>query len=121
MKRNPLIVTGAAAAVALGAGVAATVALSGTESTVELDQQSVVAVDGQSALDGGIVAGRIQSKYHPLPWVGRHLDAVDCPGPLKATKGVSMTCAAEADGRSIKIPVTVDRVQGTSVTWSFER
>ncbi|MFJ9147600.1 hypothetical protein ACIRP7_05890 [Streptomyces sp. NPDC102270] len=50
-------------AAVLGAGTAATHALSGTTSTTGLDQQSTVTVDGQKALAAKLVVGRIQSRY----------------------------------------------------------
>ncbi|MFD7283375.1 hypothetical protein ACFV80_41895 [Streptomyces sp. NPDC059862] len=60
------IVGGATVVVAVGA--VGTHLLSGTESTTGLDAHTTVTVDGHKALSGTIVAGRAQSKYHPLPW-----------------------------------------------------
>ncbi|MBV7694424.1 hypothetical protein [Streptomyces sp. TRM70350] len=67
------LVGGATAGVALGA--VGTYILSGTESTTRLDDTSTVSVDGHKSLSGRIIAGRAQSKYHPLPWVGTKVTA----------------------------------------------
>ncbi|MGW0706182.1 DUF4333 domain-containing protein [Streptomyces sp. NPDC002643] len=121
MERKPLIITGAAiAAVAVGGG-ALTYALSGTESTTGLDEYNTVKVDGAKALNGNIVAGRTESKYSPLPWVGTDLSDVKCPA-LKAESGTEITCTAKGgDGEALSIPVTVVKASDTKVTWKFER
>ncbi|MGW1022945.1 DUF4333 domain-containing protein [Streptomyces sp. NPDC002577] len=121
MQRKHLVTTGIAAAVVLGATTAATYALGGTESTTQLDSYSTVTVDGQKALAKNIVAGRIESKYHPLPWIGSKVTGVSCPTGLKAVTGTAMTCTAKGDGKQVEIPVSVVRAGGTSVTWKFER
>ncbi|MEU6252733.1 DUF4333 domain-containing protein [Streptomyces sp. NPDC047043] len=111
---------GATALVALGG--LGTYLLSGTESTTELDQYSSVTVDGHKALSGNIVAGRAESKYHPLPWVGKKVSGVTCPTGLKAVAGATITCTGRStDGRSVDIPVSVVKATGSSVTWKFER
>lgn len=95
--------------------------LSGTESTTGLDATSTVLVDGHRALAPNIVTGRIESKYHPLPWVGRKV-SVSCPTGLKAVAGATVTCVGEeGGGRSVDIPVSVVRAGADSVTWKFER
>ncbi|MDX3641895.1 hypothetical protein [Streptomyces sp. MB09-02B] len=121
MERRPLLITGAAlAAVAVGGG-ALTYAVSGTESTTGLDKFTTVTVDGQKALSGNIVAGRTQSKYSPLPWIGDEASVLKCPD-LKAVAGTEVTCAAkDGDGKDLSIPVTVVRADASSVTWKFER
>lgn len=113
-------VLGAAAVAGLGAFVTHTVA--GTESTTALDAHDTVTVDGHKALAGGIVAGRTQSKYHPLPWVGTVVTGVTCPTGLKAVAGANVTCTGEgSDGKTVDIPVTVVKATESSVTWTFER
>ncbi|MFF4249953.1 DUF4333 domain-containing protein [Streptomyces sp. NPDC001663] len=113
-------VGGATALVALGG--LGTYLLSGTESTSELDRYSSVQVDGHKALSGKIVAGRAESKYHPLPWVGKKVSGVTCPTGLKAVAGATITCTGKStDGRSVDIPVSVVKATGSSVTWKFER
>ncbi|MEH0416974.1 DUF4333 domain-containing protein [Streptomyces sp. B21-083] len=122
MQRKALIsvIGGATAAVAL-AGVG-THLLAGTESTTSLDKYTAVTVDGHRALSGGIVAGRAQSKFHPLPWVGTKVSQVSCPTGLKAVAGASITCTGHTGkGKDIDIPVTVVKATNTSVTWKFER
>ncbi|BBC38940.1 hypothetical protein SGFS_102340 [Streptomyces graminofaciens] len=121
MERRPLIITGVAvAAVAVGGG-ALTYAMSGTESTTGLDRFSSVSVGGAPGLSGNILAGRIESKYSPLPWIGRDLSGTTCPG-LKAVAGAKVTCTAEGDdGKDFSIPVTVVKADASSVTWKFER
>ncbi|MER7408486.1 hypothetical protein ABT373_40160 [Streptomyces sp. NPDC000070] len=116
MWRKPLIITGIAAAV-LGAG---TYAMSGTESTTGLDSHTAVTVDGHKALSGVIVGLRTQGKYHPLPWVGSEVSGVGCPD-LKAVAGTKVTCTGKADGKQIKIPVSVVKAGDKSITWKFER
>ncbi|QKZ16001.1 DUF4333 domain-containing protein [Streptomyces chartreusis] len=114
------LVGGATAVVALG-GVG-TYLLSGTESTTSLDENSTVKVGGYKALSAGIVAGRTQSKYHPLPWVGEKVSDVSCPTGLKAVAGGSITCTGkDSSGDPVRIPVSVVTVAGDSVTWKFER
>lgn len=114
------LVGGAAAVVALGG--LGTYLLSGTESTTHLDSYSTVKVDGHKALAARIVSGRTESKYHPLPWVGRKVSGVTCPSGLKAVAGASITCTGKTgDGKSIDIPVSVVKATATSVTWKFER
>ncbi|TPQ23679.1 DUF4333 domain-containing protein [Streptomyces sporangiiformans] len=114
------IVGGATAVLAIG-GVG-TYLLSGTESTSELDEHTTVTVGGQKALAGDIVAGRAQSKYHPLPWVGDKVSAVTCPTGLKAVAGATLTCTGKNnDGKNVDIPVTVVKATSDSVTWKFER
>ncbi|MGI5459851.1 DUF4333 domain-containing protein [Streptomyces sp. CA-249302] len=113
-------VGGATAVVALGG--LGTYLLSGTESTSELDHYSTAEVDGHKALAARIVEGRTQSKYHPLPWVGRKVTDVSCPTGLKAVAGASVTCVGRTgDGKSVTIPVSVVKATDSSVTWKFER
>lgn len=113
------VIAGAAAVFVLG-GIL-TRAVSGTESTTELDEFDTVLVDGHKALAPNIVAGRTQSKYHPLPWVGVRVD-VSCPAGLKNIVGASVTCTGKrSDGTTVDIPVTVTRVAGARITWKFTR
>ncbi|MFF4501220.1 DUF4333 domain-containing protein [Streptomyces sp. NPDC001401] len=113
-------VGGATAVVALGG--LGTYLLSGTESTSELDAYSTVKVDGHKALAARIVAGRTESKYHPLPWVGKKVSGVTCPTGLKAVAGASITCTGKTGGgRSVDIRVSVVKSTSDSVTWKFER
>ncbi|MFF3849075.1 DUF4333 domain-containing protein [Streptomyces sp. NPDC002328] len=114
------VVGGVAAIVAVGA--LGTHLLSGTESTTELDGLSTVTVGGHKALAANIAAGRIQSKFHPLPWIGDKLTDVTCPTGLKAVAGATLTCVGKTgDGARVDIPVTVVKATGDSVTWKFER
>ncbi|WP_060882430.1 hypothetical protein [Streptomyces caniscabiei] len=121
MERKPLLVAGAAvAAVAVGGG-ALTYAFSGTESTTGLDRFNTVTVDGQKALSGNIVAGRTESKYSPLPWIGGETPGLTCPD-LKVVAGTEVTCTGrDGDGKDISVPVTVVKADASSVTWKFER
>lgn len=114
---------GAGAVLALVAsGIVLTHAIGGTTSTTTLDQFSTVKVDGKPALSGSIVAGRIMSKYHPLPWVGSKLSDASCPTGLEARVGASITCTgSSASGARITIPVHVTAISGDAVTWSFDR
>ncbi|MCW8378897.1 DUF4333 domain-containing protein [Streptomyces justiciae] len=114
------VVGGAAATLALGG--LGTYLLSGTESTSTLDTYSTATVDGHKALKSTIVAGRTQSRYHPLPWVGDKVSGVTCPTGLKAVAGASITCTGKkSDGSTVDIPVTVVKATASSVTWKFER
>jgi hypothetical protein len=114
------VIGGAAAAVALGA--LGTHLLSGTQSTTELDAHSTVSVDGHKALSADIVAGRAQSRYHPLPWVGDNVSGVTCPTGLKAVAGATVTCTGhKSDGTTVDIPVRVVKASADSVTWKFDR
>jgi Domain of unknown function (DUF4333) len=114
------VVGGVTAVVALGA--VGTHLLSGTESTTVLDNTSTVTMDGHKALSGRLVAGRAQSKYHPLPWVGTKVSGVTCPTGLEAVAGATITCAGKkSDGDTLDIPVTVVKATASSVTWKFER
>lgn len=113
------VVAGAAAVLVVGGLL--TRAVSGTESTTELDAYATVWVDGHKALAPAIVAGRTQSKYHPLPWVGERVE-VSCPTGLKSVVGASVTCTGKKnDGTTVDIPVTVTRVNGSRITWKFAR
>lgn len=113
------VVGGAAAVLVLG-GIG-THLLSTTESTTRLDTQDTVTVDGHKALAPNIVAGRTQSLYHPLPWVGTKVH-VSCPEGLKAQTGATLTCTGRRiDGTTLDIPVTVVRATDTHITWKFER
>src|SRR5688500_11009726 len=89
------VVGGMSAVVALGG--LGTSLLSGTESTSSLDEHSTVSVDGHRALAANIVAGRTESRIHPLPWVGDKVFAVTCPSGLKAVAGASITCTGNKD------------------------
>ncbi|MDX3382152.1 DUF4333 domain-containing protein [Streptomyces niveiscabiei] len=110
----------ATAAVAVGA--VGTHLLSGTQSTTGLDERSAVRVNGYPALSKNVVEGRIQSRNHPLPWVGAKLRGVSCPTGLKAVAGATITCRGEKnDGRTVEIPVSVVKATPSSVTWKFER
>ncbi|MFH9887249.1 hypothetical protein ACH4OQ_01490 [Streptomyces luteogriseus] len=121
MERKPLIVTGVALAAVAVVGGALTYAISGTESTTGLDRSTTVTVDGRKALSGSIVAGRISSKYSPLPWIGGDTSVMKCPD-LKAVAGVKVSCTArDGDGKGLAIPVTVLKADATSVTWKFGR
>ncbi|MDX3800592.1 DUF4333 domain-containing protein [Streptomyces sp. AK04-3B] len=116
--------------IGVGGGVTAVVALgglgtyllAGTESTTGLNEYSTASVDGHKALSADIVAGRTQSKYHPLPWVGDKLADVTCPTGLKAVTGATLTCTGKkSDGATVEIPVRVTKAGAKSVTWKFER
>ncbi|WP_326574052.1 hypothetical protein OG250_02020 [Streptomyces sp. NBC_00487] len=121
MERRPLLITGVALAAVAAGGGALTYAMSGTESTTGLDRYSAVTVDGEKGLSGTIAAGRIASKYSPLPWIGGETSDLKCPD-LKAVAGTEVTCTAkDGDGRDLSIPVTVVRADASSVTWKFER
>ncbi|GAQ52448.1 DUF4333 domain-containing protein [Streptomyces acidiscabies] len=112
----------AGAAVVLLTGVLGTRALSTTESTTRLDEYDTVMVDGRKALAANIVAGRTQSRYHPLPWVGIRVHDVTCPGPLLAVAGTRMTCTGRrGDGTAVRIPVTVVNTAPAHITWKFDR
>ncbi|MET9088828.1 DUF4333 domain-containing protein [Streptomyces sp. NPDC004237] len=114
------VVGGATAVVALGG--LGTYLLSGTESTSSLDRFSTASVDGHKVLAADIVAGRTESKYHPLPWVGDKLAGVTCPSGLKAVTGATLTCTGEKrDGGTVNIPVRVVKADAKRVTWTFER
>ncbi|MCZ0997530.1 DUF4333 domain-containing protein [Streptomyces mirabilis] len=114
------VIGGVTAVVALGG--LGTHLLSGTESTTRLDKHTTVSVDGHKALAADIVAGRAESKYHPLPWVGDKLSDVTCPSGLKAVAGATLTCTGEkSDGATVEIPVRVTKSDAKSVTWKFER
>ncbi|MGC9543893.1 DUF4333 domain-containing protein [Streptomyces sp. UG1] len=114
------VIGGLAAVVALGG--LGTYLFSGTESTSRLDDYSTTSVDGHKALAASIVAGRTQSKYHPLPWVGSKVTSVTCPSGLKAVTGAAITCTGtKSDGESVRIPVRVTKAGAHSVTWTFER
>ncbi|MEU6256681.1 hypothetical protein [Streptomyces sp. NPDC047043] len=94
---------------------------SGTESTTELNRYDTVTVDGHRALAPNIVAGRTQSKYHPLPWVGVKVHE-SCPRGLKAVAGAGLVCTGRKnDGTTIDIPVTVINATDTHITWKFRR
>ncbi|MEV0639365.1 DUF4333 domain-containing protein [Streptomyces sp. NPDC050619] len=113
-------VVGGAAAVLLLGGLG-TRLVSGTESTTPLDRFDTVSVDGHKALAPNIVAGRTQSKYHPVPWVGVKVE-VSCPAGLKAIAGTTITCTGRKnDGTTIDIPVTATKATDTHITWKFER
>ncbi|KPI08146.1 hypothetical protein OK074_3675 [Actinobacteria bacterium OK074] len=121
MNTKALVVAGAAVATVAVGGGAVTYAFSGTQSTTELDRYSAVSVDGHKALSGTVVAGRIQSKYHPLPWVGTAAKTVHCP-VLPAAAGTTITCTGSSGhGKALSIPVNVVKVDATSVTWKFQR
>ena len=97
-------------------------AVAGTESTTALDVHDTLTVDGHKALAGGIVAGRTQSKYHPLPWVGTAVTGVTCPTGLKAVAGATLTCTGvKSGGKTLDIPITVVTATDSSVTWRFKR
>ncbi|MEU6375320.1 DUF4333 domain-containing protein [Streptomyces sp. NPDC046909] len=114
------VVGGATAVVALGG--LGTYLLSGTESTSQLDDYSTAQVDGHKALSATIVAGRTESKYHPLPWVGKDVSGVTCPTGLKAVAGASITCTGKTGGgKSVDIRVSVVKATSKSVTWKFDR
>ncbi|KMS76191.1 hypothetical protein ACM01_05605 [Streptomyces viridochromogenes] len=117
-------------AIGVAGGVTAVVALgglgtwlfSGTESTSGLDDHSTATVGGHRALAEWVVAGRTESKYHPLPWVGDKLTGVSCPTGLKAVAGASIICTGKkSDGEVVRIPVRVTQADAKSVTWKFER
>ncbi|MEV7884985.1 DUF4333 domain-containing protein [Streptomyces sp. NPDC002817] len=113
------VVGGAATVLVLG-GIG-TCLLSNTESTTRLDVYDTVTVDGHKALAPKIVAGRTQSLYHPLPWVGVKVH-VSCPEGLKAQAGATLTCTGRrTDGTTLDIPVTVVRATDTHITWRFGR
>ncbi|KOG29384.1 DUF4333 domain-containing protein [Streptomyces resistomycificus] len=122
MQRKFLVgAVGGAATVAVVFGLG-THLLSGTESTTGLDSHTVTTVGGHKALSSNIVAGRTESKYHPLPWVGDKVYGVACPTGLKAVAGATVTCTGKkGDGTSVDIPVTVVKATSDSVTWKFER
>ncbi|MDX2682207.1 DUF4333 domain-containing protein [Streptomyces soliscabiei] len=114
------LVGGATALVAVG-GVG-THLIADTESTTSLDKSSTVQVGGHKALAGNVVAGRVEYRYHPLPWVGKKVSDVSCPTGLKAVAGARVTCTGKTDGgKSVDIPVTVVKATDSSVTWAFQR
>ncbi|MEU1184479.1 hypothetical protein ABZ464_44080 [Streptomyces sp. NPDC005820] len=115
--------------VGFAGGAAAVLALVGlatpfvtrTESTTTLDRYDTVLVDGVKALAPGIVAGRVEGLYHPLPWVGTEV-RVTCPTGLKAVPRTRIVCTGRrGDGTTVDIPVRVTAVSGARLTWSFAR
>ncbi|MFC4506906.1 MULTISPECIES: DUF4333 domain-containing protein [Streptomyces] len=111
---------GGAAAVLAAFGVV-THFIARTESTTTLDRYDTVLVDGHRALAPNIVAGRTESLYHPLPWVGTDV-RVSCPTGLTAVEGTRITCTGRrTDGTTVDIPVRVVEVAGARLTWRFER
>ena len=122
MQYKTVITATSAVALVAALGAGGTYALSGTESTTTLDKTNTVTVAGQKALDGRIVAGRTQSKYHPLPWVGTKITGTTCPSGLPARAGATLTCTAkDTSGKAVTIRVKVTAAAGSSVTWSFSR
>lgn len=122
MQRKFLIglVLGAIVMVALSAF--GTYVIAGTESTTGLDKYSTVTVDGHKALAAKIVAGRTESRYHPLPWIGKEVSGVSCPSGLKAVAGAELTCTGSTnDGKTVRIPIRVAKADAKSITWRFER
>lgn len=119
------VLTAAAALVAAGAiGTVLTLTVGTSTSTTPLDDPAPVSAAGTpttASLPAEIVAGRILSRYHPLPWVGESLDDVTCDAPLLATVGSRTTCTGTSASQTIDIPVRVTASDATSVTWSFER
>jgi hypothetical protein len=116
-----LVGVAAGAATVLVLGTLGTRLLSGTESTTGLDRYDTVTVGGHRALAPDVVAGRTQSLYHPLPWVGAAVE-VSCPTGLRAVTGAALTCTGEKnDGTTVDIPVRVVRATDTHITWKFER
>lgn len=121
MQRKTLIAVVGPVAVVIAGGVVLTYTLGGSESTTRLDTHSSATVDGQKALAGNIVGGRTETKFHVLPWVGFEVKDVRCPD-LKAVAGTKVSCTAKkGDGQKVSIPVSVVKVDGSSVTWKFER
>ena len=121
MQRNKFLVVGGGVAAVIALGGLGTYLLAGTESTTALDDHTA-SVDGHRALAADIVAGRTESKYHPLPWVGDKLSHVTCPTNLKAVAGATLTCTGKkSDGATVEIPVRVTKADAKSVTWKFER
>ncbi|MFJ4979189.1 DUF4333 domain-containing protein [Streptomyces coeruleorubidus] len=123
MQRTKFLVgVGGCVTAVVALGGLGTYLLAGTESTTGLDDHTTASVDGHRALAANIVAGRTESKYHPLPWVGDKLSDVTCPSGLKAVTGATLICTAKkGDGATVKIPVRVTKADAKSVTWKFER
>lgn len=122
--RRRTLLTAAAAVATVGAlGVALTLTVGTSSSTTPLDATPSPA--GETAatpsLPADIVAGRVISRFHPLPWLGRALDDVECPAPLEATVGATLTCTGAAGTDTLDIRVEVTSVDATSVTWEFAR
>lgn len=116
---RPVLIA-AVSLVALGAaGVVVTATLGTSTSTTSLDAPG--GAEAAQSVPADIVAGRIISRYHPLPWVGSRLDDVRCPAPLEAVAGTTLTCTGTVGAESVEIPVRVETVSSTSVTWSFGR
>ncbi|MFG2127111.1 DUF4333 domain-containing protein [Streptomyces sp. NPDC048751] len=123
MQRSKFLVgvVGAVTAVVALGGLG-THLIAGTESTSRLDEHSTASVDGHRALAANIVAGRTESKYHPLPWFGDKVSGVTCPTDLKAVAGAGLVCTGtKSDGETVQIPVRVTKADTRSVTWKFER
>jgi hypothetical protein len=123
MQRTKFLVgVGGCVTAVVALGGLGTYLLAGTESTTGLDDHTTASVDGHRALAANIVAGRTESKYHPLPWVGDKLSDVTCPSGLKAVTGATLICTGKkGDGATVKIPVRVTTADAKSVTWKFER
>jgi len=119
------VLTTAAALVAAGAiGTVLTLTVGTSTSTTPLDDPAPVSASGTpttASLPAEIVAGRILSRYHPLPWVGESLDDVTRDAPLLATVGSRTTCTGTHWSQTVSIPVRVTASDATSVTWSFDR
>lgn len=122
--RRRTLLTAAATVAAVGAlGVALTLTVGTSSSTTPLDATPSLA--GETAvtpsLPADVVAGRVISRFHPLPWLGRALDDVQCPAPLEATVGATLTCTGTAGADALDIRVEVTSVDAASVTWEFAR
>jgi hypothetical protein len=117
MPKSRALLGGVAAAAVIGGGaLALTSAVSGTESTTSLS--AGLAPPG---IEPKLIAGRIQSKFHPLPWVGKDIEATTCPAALPATVGATITCTAKAGDATVIIRVRVTAVGSDTITWTFER
>ncbi|WP_180687029.1 hypothetical protein [Streptomyces gossypiisoli] len=121
------VIVAVAVPVALvGAVAAGTFALAGMnvqKNTADPASGAYAKVQGHPGLSGDLVASHIETWYHPLPWIGKEIGGVKCPG-LAAVRNTKITCSAKSGSTPVTVPVSVVEVAGDTaprVTWKFER
>jgi hypothetical protein len=84
--------------------------------------RSTTPLDGQDALPAQVVAGRVISRYHALPWLGRAVVDADCAQDLAARAGATTTCTlVDEDGGEVVVAVRALSVDRGALTWEFDR
>lgn len=120
MRQSAIMVAGAIG-IGVGAVVLAGVRLNDAEVVTVLSEADAASGDHPPELHGQTVEVELFRAYQPLLGFEAPLFEIDCPGPLKAVTGATLTCSGRTeDDRTVSISIRVVRVDEEALVWRYE-